>query len=71
MQSDLHTCHESSSTRSTLGLNIMLLKDDPRLGQLLQVGGDDCGVVPGDIIIAKVICYNQDYVGLLKCLLCK
>ena len=44
-------------------LNIILLKDDPSLGQVLQVGGDDGGVVPGDIIVPKVIGYYQDYVG--------
>jgi len=57
-------CHESSSTRSTLRLDVILLKDDPSLSQVVQVGGDDGGIVPGDIVIAKVICYYQDYVGL-------
>ena len=57
-------CHKSCSTRSTFWLDIILLKDDPSLGQVLQVGGDDGGVVPGDIIVPKVICYNQVYVGL-------
>ena len=28
------------------------------------MGGDDGGVVPGDIIVPKVIGYYQDYVGL-------
>ena len=45
-------------------LRIILLKDDPSLGQVMQVGGEDGGVVPGDIIVAKVICQNQDYVWL-------
>ena len=58
------TCHESSSTRSTLRLDIILLKDDPSLGQVMQVGGEDGRVVPGDIIVAKVICYYYHYVGL-------
>ena len=59
-------CHKSCSTRSTFWLDIILLKDDPSLGQVLQVGGDDGGIVPGDIIVAKVICYYQDYVRLLQ-----
>ena len=58
------TCHKSCSTRGTLSLDIILLKDDPSLGQLLQVGGDDGWVVPGDIFVAKIICHYQDYVGL-------
>ena len=60
----LFTCHKSCSARRALSLDIILLKDDPSLGQVLQVGGDDGGVVPGDIIVPKVIGYYQDYVGL-------
>ena len=58
------TCHESCSAGRALRLDIILLKDDSSLGQVLQVGGDDSGVVPGDIIVPKVICHYQDYVGL-------
>ena len=63
------TCHKSCSAGRALRLDIILLKDDPSLGQVLQVGGDDGGVVPGDIIVAKVICYYQDYVRLMSGLL--
>jgi hypothetical protein len=63
------TCDKSCSAGKSLRLNIILLKDEPSLGQVLQVGGDDGGVVPGDIIVAKVICYYQDYVRLMSGLL--
>ena len=42
------TCHESCSAERALMLDIFLLKDDHSLGQVLQVGRDDGGVVPGD-----------------------
>ena len=33
------------------------------------MGGDDGGVVPGDIIVAEVVSYYQDYVRLVSGLL--
>ena len=40
-------------------------------GQPLHVGGDDVRVMPGDVIVTKVICYYHYYVGRLLITACK
>ena len=46
-----------------LGLDVVLLEDDARPGQLEEVGGLHSGVVPGNVIIAEVISQDQQNVG--------
>ena len=45
-------------------LDIALLQDHSATRQTSQVGGKDVGVVPGDVIEAKVVRHYQYYVGL-------
>ena len=49
--------------RGALGLDVVLLEDDARPGQLEEVGGLHSGVVPGNVIIAEVISQDQQNVG--------
>ena len=44
--------------------NVALLHDDALPGQPLQVGGDYGGVVPGHIVVPKIISKDKDDVGL-------
>ena len=64
--SDL-ACHsppgeEGRPAGGALGLDVVLLEDDALVSQVLQVGGDDGGVVPGHVIVAQVICQDEDNV---------
>ena len=51
---------QSTSGGCTECLTVMLLQDDSRTGQLLQVGRLDMGIVPGDVVVAKIVCQKQD-----------
>ena len=55
---------QSCSTGGTFWLDIVLLQYDSSRGQLGEMGGNDGGVVPGDIVEAKVICQNKHNIGL-------
>ena len=44
--------HKCRSGRSADGLNVMILQAEAGHGQVLQVGGEDSGVVPGHIVVA-------------------
>ena len=47
----------------TLWLDIVLLQDEAGLGEVVEVGGLNGGVVPGNIVIAQVVCQDQKDVG--------
>lgn len=53
---------EGGPAGGALGLDVVLLEDDALVSQVLQVGGDDGGVVPGHVIVAQVICQDEDNV---------
>ena len=45
-----------------LGLDVVLLEDDALVGEVVEVRGDDGGVVPGHVIVAQVIGQDEHYV---------
>jgi len=58
------TCHKCSSARGTLWLSVVLFQDDPMLGKTTNMWRLDGWVVPRDIIEAKIICENENDMGL-------
>ena len=52
-------CEQSRSARGALRLNIVLLHDETRLGEVKEVGRLDPGVVPGNIVVAQVVSQDQ------------
>ena len=45
-----------------LGLDVVLLEDDALVGEVVEVRGDDGGVVPGHVVVAQVIRQDEHYV---------
>lgn len=54
---------EGGSAGGALGLDVILLKDHALVCEVMKVGGDDGGVMPGHIIVAQVIRQDENYVG--------
>ena len=53
---------EGGSAGGALGLDVILLEDDALVREVVQVRGDDGGVVPGHVIVAQVIGQDEHYV---------
>ena len=56
-------CEESRSAGGALWLDIVLLQDQARLGEVEEVGGLHSGVVPGHVVITQVVGQDQEDVG--------
>ena len=60
------TCHESTPAGGADGVNIVVVEDDPGVGQAVNVGGWDLvGAMEANIIPAQVIRHYDDNVGRL------
>ena len=60
-------CHSPSSQErgsagGTLGLDVILLEDHALVCEVVQVGGDDGGVMPGHVIVTQVIRQDENNV---------
>ena len=60
-------CHspssqEGGSAGGALGLDVILLEDHTLVCEVMQVGGDDGGVMPGHVIVTQVIRQDENNV---------
>ena len=60
---DSPSSQEGGSAGGALGLDVILLKNHALVSEVMKVGGDDGGVMPGHIIVAQVIRQDENYVG--------
>ena len=65
-------CHspssqEGGSAGGALGLDVILLEDHALVCEVVQVGGDDGGVMPGHVIVTQVIRQDENNVRTTFC----